>query len=130
MMVWPVIPSNRASDEAVIVSFEMQSCCWIGSYGTVCIMAECESWQRRQAGGGAKLAEEVRLANKDINIDEVIEMALSDHTAFAAIEKLYGLNEAQVKQVMRQNLKRGSYEAWRRRVRTFSDRREHYKESG
>jgi len=28
---------------------------------------------------------------------------------------------------MRQNLKRGSYEAWRRRVRKFADRREHYK---
>jgi uncharacterized protein (TIGR03643 family) len=90
-------------------------------------MAQFASWPSVSHGKGAKLAEEVRLANKDINIDEVIEMALSDHTAFAAIEKLYGLNEAQVKQVMRQNLKRGSYEAWRRRVRTFSDRREHYK---
>jgi len=28
---------------------------------------------------------------------------------------------------MRQNLKPGSYQAWRRRVRTFSDRRAHYK---
>jgi uncharacterized protein (TIGR03643 family) len=54
-------------------------------------------------------------------------MALSDHTTFAQIEQLYGLKEKEVKALMRKNLKRGSYEAWRRRVRTFSDRREHYK---
>ncbi|MBT6257837.1 MAG: TIGR03643 family protein [Alphaproteobacteria bacterium] len=64
---------------------------------------------------------------KDEDIDEIIEMALSDHTTFAQIEQLYGLKEKQVKQLMRTHLKRGSYEAWRRRVRTFSDRREHYK---
>ena len=60
-------------------------------------------------------------------ISEIIEMALSDHTQFKQIEQLYGLKEKQVKQLMRKHLKRGSYEAWRRRVRTFSDRREHYK---
>jgi uncharacterized protein (TIGR03643 family) len=64
---------------------------------------------------------------KDADIDEIIEMALSDHTTFAQIEQLYGLKEKEVKALMRKNLKRGSYEAWRRRVRTFSDRRKHYK---
>ena len=64
---------------------------------------------------------------KDEDIDEIIEMALSDHTTFEQIEQLYGLKEKEVKALMRKNLKRGSYEAWRRRVRTFSDRREHYK---
>jgi uncharacterized protein (TIGR03643 family) len=64
---------------------------------------------------------------KDEDIDGIIEMALSDHTTFAQIEQLYGLKEKEVKALMRKNLKRGSYEAWRRRVRTFSDRREHYK---
>ena len=72
-----------------------------------------------------------RLQNKDLSqdydINEVIEMALSDHTSFGDIEKLYGLSADYVKRIMRQNLKRGSYEAWRRRVRRFSDRREHYK---
>lgn len=63
----------------------------------------------------------------DYNIDEVIEMALSDHTSFGDIERLYGLSADDVKRIMRLNLKRGSYEAWRRRVRKFSDRREHYK---
>ena len=64
---------------------------------------------------------------QDYDINEVIEMALSDHTSFGDIEKLYGLSADDVKRIMRQNLKRGSYEAWRRRVRKFSDRREHYK---
>ncbi len=58
---------------------------------------------------------------------EVIEMALSDHTSFKAIEEIYGLTEPQVKDLMRRNLKRKSYDAWRARVRRFSDRREHYK---
>ena len=58
---------------------------------------------------------------------EIIEMALSDHTSFKAIEEIYGLKEPQVKDLMRRNLKRKSYEAWRARVRRFSDRREHYK---
>jgi uncharacterized protein (TIGR03643 family) len=65
--------------------------------------------------------------SNDYNIDEVIEMALSDHTSFGDIERLYGLSADDVKRIMRQNLKRGSYEAWRRRVRKFSDKREHYK---
>ena len=65
--------------------------------------------------------------SQDYDINEVIEMALSDHTSFSDIKKLYGLSADDVKLIMRQNLKRGSYEAWRRRVRKFSDRREHYK---
>ena len=65
--------------------------------------------------------------SQDYDINEVIEMALSDHTSFSDIKKLYGLSADEVKLIMRQNLKRGSYEAWRRRVRKFSDRREHYK---
>jgi len=59
--------------------------------------------------------------------DEIIEMALSDHTSFKQIEALYGLKEDDVKRLMRKSLKRGSYMAWLRRVRSFSDRRAHYK---
>lgn len=58
---------------------------------------------------------------------EVIEMALSDHVSFQDIQKLYGLREKDVKTLMRASLKAGSYKAWRRRVREFSDRREYYK---
>ena len=60
-------------------------------------------------------------------ISEVIEMALSDHVSFENIKKLYGLREKDVKALMRTNLKTGSYKAWRKRVRDFSERREHYK---
>ena len=58
---------------------------------------------------------------------EIIEMALSDHTSFKSIKELYGIREKDVKKLMRENLKKGSYKAWRKRVRLFSDRRENYK---
>ena len=67
------------------------------------------------------------MTNEDYDINEVIEMALSDHTSFQQIEALYGLKESDVKWLMRKNLKPGSYRAWRRRVRAFSTRRAHYK---
>lgn len=54
-------------------------------------------------------------------------MALSDHVSFADITREYGLSEAQVKALMRDTLRPGSYRAWRKRVRTFSDRRATYK---
>jgi len=60
-------------------------------------------------------------------LGEIIEMALSDHASFDQIRILHGLGPDQVKALMRQNLKSGSYRAWRRRVRQFSDRREVYK---
>ena len=60
-------------------------------------------------------------------IDEIIEMALSDHTSFDHIRALHGLGPDQVKTLMRSELKPGSYRAWRKRVRKFGDRREVYK---
>jgi uncharacterized protein (TIGR03643 family) len=54
-------------------------------------------------------------------------MALSDHASFDQIRALHGLGPDEVKALMRQNLKPGSYRAWRRRVRAFADRREVYK---
>jgi uncharacterized protein (TIGR03643 family) len=61
-------------------------------------------------------------------VGEVIDMALSDHVSFGAIKDLHGLNEDQVKTLMRANLKASRYKAWRRRVQTFGARREFYKE--
>lgn len=46
----------------------------------------------------------------------VIEMAWEDRTPFEAIEALYGLNETDVRRLMRKELKRGSFQLWRRRV--------------
>ena len=60
-------------------------------------------------------------------VSEIIEMALSDHVSFDQIRALHGLGPDQVKALMRQSLKPGSYRAWRKRVRTFADRREVYK---
>ena len=64
---------------------------------------------------------------KDSETSEIIEMALSDHVSFHDIQQQYGLREKDVKTLMRTSLKVGSYKAWRKRVREFSDRREHYK---
>lgn len=63
----------------------------------------------------------------DATLGEIVEMALSDAASFASIEALHGLSANEVREVMRQTLKPGSYQAWRRRVRAFSDRRETYK---
>ena len=63
----------------------------------------------------------------EAEISEIVQMALSDHVSFADIEMQYGLAEKDVKALMRKHLKAGSYRAWRKRVRTFSDRRSNYK---
>ena len=60
-------------------------------------------------------------------IGEIVEMALSDHISFAQIRSLHGLSPDAVKKMMRDTLAPGSYRAWRRRVRSFSDRRDVYK---
>ncbi len=60
-------------------------------------------------------------------ISDIVQMALSDHISFAAIQSEYGLREKDVKALMRETLKAGSYRAWRKRVRAFGDRRETYK---
>ena len=59
--------------------------------------------------------------------DEIIEMALSDKIPFDTIKMLYGLDENQVKRLMKAALKPGSYRAWRRRVERFTKQRGSYK---
>ena len=65
------------------------------------------------------------LAESDLS--EIIQMALSDHVTFSEIESQYGLREDQVKKIMRKNIKPSSYRTWRKRVKTFSERRQYYK---
>lgn len=60
-------------------------------------------------------------------VSELIQMALSDHVTFDDIHRQFGLKEADVKKIMRRNLKFASYRAWRKRVSAFSKRREFYK---
>jgi uncharacterized protein (TIGR03643 family) len=61
------------------------------------------------------------------DISEVIEMALSDHVSFNQLRALHGLSADDVQALMRQQLKRGSYLAWRKRIQAFSERRASYK---
>jgi uncharacterized protein (TIGR03643 family) len=62
-----------------------------------------------------------------IQVSEIIEMALSDHISFSDIQKQHMVSPDQIKALMRTHLKPGSYRSWRKRVREFGDRREHYK---
>ncbi|MFN4762757.1 TIGR03643 family protein [Gillisia sp. Q332] len=49
-------------------------------------------------------------------IDRIIEMAWEDRTTFEAIEYQFKITEAQVIEIMRLQLKPGSFRLWRKRV--------------
>ncbi len=51
-----------------------------------------------------------------IDIDRVIEMAWEDRTPFEAIAIQFGLSEADTIKLMRKELKRNSFNLWRKRV--------------
>lgn len=51
-----------------------------------------------------------------IEIDRIIEMAWEDRTPFDAIQFQFGLSEADVKALMKRELKFKSYVLWRKRV--------------
>lgn len=53
---------------------------------------------------------------EQINIDRIIEMAWEDRTPFEAIEFQFGTSEAEVIAIMRRELKRTSFNLWRKRV--------------
>lgn len=50
------------------------------------------------------------------DIDRIIEMAWEDRTPFEAIEKQFGINESTIIKIMRKELKRSSFNLWRKRV--------------
>ena len=50
------------------------------------------------------------------DIDRIIEMAWEDRTPFEAIEVQFGLSEKEVIKLMRNTLKRSSFNLWRKRV--------------
>ena len=52
----------------------------------------------------------------DIDLDRIIEMAWEDRTPFDAIFYQFGLAEADVKALMKKELKFSSYKLWRERV--------------
>lgn len=48
--------------------------------------------------------------------DRIIEMAWEDRTPFEAIRIQFGISESEVIQLMRKQLKRSSFNLWRKRV--------------
>jgi len=52
----------------------------------------------------------------DSDIDRIIEMAWEDRTPFEAISYQFGISESQTIQLMRKELKRSSFNLWRKRV--------------
>lgn len=86
----------------------------------------CGRVESTLASGSLEIPVAKRIVD-DAARSEIIEMALSDAASFAAIKAVHGLSADEVRALMRSTLKPGSYRAWRRRVREFSDRREVYK---
>ena len=50
------------------------------------------------------------------DLDRIIEMAWEDRTPFEAINQQFGFSEAAVISLMRKELKRSSFNLWRKRV--------------
>jgi uncharacterized protein (TIGR03643 family) len=50
------------------------------------------------------------------DIDRIIEMAWEDRTPFEAITAQFGFSEGDVIELMRKELKRSSFNLWRKRV--------------
>jgi uncharacterized protein (TIGR03643 family) len=55
-------------------------------------------------------------ALSELDINRIIEMAWEDRTPFEAIHVQFGLPEAEVIRLMRSELKRSSFNLWRKRV--------------
>ncbi len=64
-----------------------------------------------------------------IDIDRIVEMAWEDRTPFEAIEIQFGLAEKQVVALMRSELKRSSFNLWRKRVHQGVSQKHLYKRS-
>ena len=59
---------------------------------------------------------ETKTTLSEVEIDRIIEMAWEDRTTFDAIKIQFGLSEAEVKKLMKKELKFSSYILWRERV--------------
>ena len=49
-------------------------------------------------------------------ISDIIQLAWDDQTDFSHITKIYEIKEGDVKKIMKNNIKRKSYEIWRKRI--------------
>lgn len=52
----------------------------------------------------------------EIELDRIIEMAWEDRTPFEAIAFQFGITEQQTIEIMRTEMKRSSFNMWRKRV--------------
>ncbi len=66
----------------------------------------------------------------DQEIDRVIEMAWEDRTPFEAIYAQFNLRESEVISLMRKELKRSSFNRWRKRVNSGVSSKHLHKRSG
>ena len=64
-----------------------------------------------------------------IDIDRIIEMAWEDRTPFEAIKMQFEMSENEVVALMRKELKRGSFNLWRKRVHSGVSQKHLYKRS-
>ncbi len=62
-----------------------------------------------------------------IEISDIIQMAWDDLTDFNHISKIYNIDEGEVKKIMKKNIKRKSYEIWRKRISQRSAQRKQLK---
>ena len=63
------------------------------------------------------MTKKLKLKNfSEEDIDRIIQMAWEDRTTFDVIEKQFGINQDGVIKIMRKNLKRKSFELWRKRT--------------
>ncbi len=58
---------------------------------------------------------------------EFIQMALSDDVPFRSIMAHFGIEEQQVKEIMRASISKKGYIRWRKRVKRLTKRRHCYK---
>ena len=65
----------------------------------------------------------------DVEIDRIIEMAWEDRTTFEAIAMQFSLSEAEVIALMRKELKRSSFNLWRKRVNSGTSQKHAQKRS-
>ena len=64
-----------------------------------------------------------------IDIDRIIEMAWEDRTPFEAITFQFGISEAETIKIMRTELKRSSFNRWRKRVNSGVSQKHLHKRS-
>jgi uncharacterized protein (TIGR03643 family) len=63
------------------------------------------------------------------DIDRIIEMAWEDRTPFEAIQTQFGFSEGNVIALMRRELKRSSFNLWRKRVNSGISQKHRLKRS-